>query len=106
MASTPSGMLLNLSPKKIYDLIIGDFEHLWNSLSSIGDTNYRGNFAFALLDMILVEFISRFCKFDATENMLSKFSDCLYSTDKRYFGEVAGPKGVHEWMVYTLSFLE
>lgn len=104
MASTLSGTWPNLPPKDIYDFIIGDFEQLWNSLSSVQGAISRGNFAFALLDMILVEFISRFCKFDTTGNMLSKLSDCLYNTDKRYFGKVAGWEGLKSNSEFTIPF--
>jgi hypothetical protein len=59
---------------------------------------------FALLDMILVEFISRFCKQDSTGGLLSKFSDCLYDVDKRYFGLVNGWKGLKQNSKFTIPF--
>ncbi len=104
MASTLAKTWPNLTPKNTYDLITGDFEQLWNSLSSIKGKISRGNFAFALLDMILVEFISRFCKVDTTGNMLRTFSDCLYDIDKRYFGNVKGWDGIRPNSEFTLPF--
>jgi hypothetical protein len=104
MGSNPSERRFNLTPKKIYDIITGDFEQLWNSLSSKQSEIYKGNFTFALLDMIFIEFISRFCKSDVTGNKLNRFSNCLYNIDKRYFGELVGWEGIRSDREYTIPF--
>jgi hypothetical protein len=104
MASPTSAVWPNLAPKEIYNFITGDFEQFWNALSSISGSISRGNFAFALLDMILVEFISRFCKQDSTGVLLRNFSNCLYSIDKRYFGIVSGWNGLKSSNEFTIPF--
>jgi len=76
----------NLPPEKIYYLLKQDFESMWNCLAQKEDKEIaKGNFNFALLDMIILEFISRYCNMDETGKTLKEFSDVLYGINKRYF---------------------
>ena len=76
----------NLPPEKIYYLLKQDFESMWNCLAQKENKEIaRGNFNFALLDMILLEFISRYCNMDETGKTLEEFSYVLYDINKKYF---------------------
>jgi hypothetical protein len=76
----------NLPPEKIYYLLKQDFESMWNCLAQKENKEIaKGNFNFALLDMILLEFISRYCSMDETGKTLEKFSNVLYDINKKYF---------------------
>ncbi len=88
MIELASSSSVNLSANQIYDFISGDFRSLWNSLASIqGDIN-RGNFTFALLSMLILEIISRYCNGDSTGDALKKFSDSLNKIEPRYFNKI------------------
>lgn len=104
MTSKSSATFPNMTLKDIYDNITGDFESLWNTLSSDKASKYRGNFTFALLDMILLEVISRVCKLDKSGNLLREFADCLYCSDKRYFGVINGWSGLKQNSDYTIPY--
>ncbi|MGC8981878.1 MAG: hypothetical protein ACP5JU_02945 [Minisyncoccia bacterium] len=75
----------NLPPEEIYKLLIADFEDSWNCLANQDEFKHKGNFNFALLDMILLEFVSRYCEKDKSNKLLKYFSNALYNIDKNYF---------------------
>jgi hypothetical protein len=104
MKSIPVATPPNMTPKEIYGLITGDFESLWDSLSSTENSTYRGNFTFALLDMVLLEYISRACKQDQTGDLLRKFTVSLDSSDKRYFEVINGWPGLNPYGEYTIPY--
>lgn len=104
MKSVSAATPLNMTPKEIYGLITGDFESLWDSLSSTENSTYRGNFTFALLDMVLLEYISRVCRQDKSGGLLRKFTDCLDSLDKRYFEVINRWHGLNPNAEYTIPY--
>ena len=50
-----------------------------------------GNFMFALLSMILLEFACRICAKDLTGRKLTAFTSALESIERRYFTRLPGP---------------
>lgn len=74
-----------LGAKEIFNFIVNDFESAWDSLAANSKAKGRGNFMFALLDMILLEFASRFCSSDASGQALKKLSQELCNKDEHYF---------------------
>jgi hypothetical protein len=85
---------LNLPPEKIYEFLTGDFRSLWNSLALNPSPTNNGNFTFALLDMILLEFVARLCDSDNSGSALRDFSRSLASIDKNYFERIRHLKGI------------
>jgi hypothetical protein len=77
----------NLPPESIYQFIKGDFTSLWDSLALNKNPSNEGNFTFALLGMILLEFIATYCKIDKSGGKIKDFSEKLRSIDPRYFRE-------------------
>lgn len=84
----------NLEPKTIYGFITGDFKSLWDSLALNKNPSNGGNFTFAMLDMILLEFISRYCQVDGSGQTLRDFSDSFNSIDNRYFRKIENFGGI------------
>ncbi len=65
--------------------MVSDFEQTWNLLAARQNERGGGNFMFALLAMILLEFACRVCRKDATGQALRDFSDELQKLEPRYF---------------------
>jgi hypothetical protein len=81
----------NLTPQTIYDFITKDFEAAWNSLACNPSKSIsRGNFMFGKQTMVLLEFLSRLCKTDATGQALQDLSRELSKIDNRYFTQLPG----------------
>ena len=83
----------NLPPQTLYDFIVNDFESLWNCLASRkkrGVTG-RGNFGFALLAMIFLEFAARLCSSDSSGRASKEFSNALHKIEPLYFVTLPGP---------------
>ncbi len=84
-------MSRNLTPQEIYDFITKDFEAAWDALASNPSNSIgRGNFMFGKQTMVLLEFLSRLCKTDATGQALDCFSSELSKIDNRYFTQLPG----------------
>ncbi len=81
---------MELNTKEIFTFLTNDFESAWNSLANNQSASGRGNFMFALLDMILLEFVSRLCSTDSSGEALKKFSEKLHYKDNRYFTKLPG----------------
>ena len=71
--------------QEIFKFITGDFEAAWNGLAGTADS-HRGNFLFALLAMILLEWVCRLCSNEA--NALLDFSKALQQIEPRYFTQL------------------
>jgi hypothetical protein len=76
--------------QEIYDYIVGDFESAWGALVAKQGTIARGNFMFALLSMILLEFACRVCAKDATKGKLAQLTKALETIERRYFTPLPG----------------
>lgn len=83
-------MIQYLPPETIFQFIVQDFEDTWNSLSWNPSARGRGNFMFALHAMILLEFASRLCFTDASENALRGLSEALFGTEQKYSTQLPG----------------
>ncbi len=78
----------NLLPESIYQFIKGDFTSLWDSLALNKNPSNGGNFTFALLDMILLEFVARYCSADKSGKAITDFSSKLNEIEPKYFTEI------------------
>src|ERR1043166_6026635 len=80
-----------LDAQTIFDYIVGDFEGAWYALASRPGKNLGGgNFLFALLAMILLEFACRRCAQDPTGAKLLSVGTALRRIDQRYFATLPG----------------
>jgi hypothetical protein len=76
LRDTPRATIIRVSlptlpANTIFRFIVGDFEAAWNALvARRGRHSGGGNFMFALLSMILLEFASRICAKDRTNTKL------------------------------------
>jgi hypothetical protein len=78
----------------IFQYIVGDFESAWDALvSRKGRPDGGGNFMFALLAMILLEFACRVCAKDKTGTKLANLIGALKNIEKRYFTPLPGTWG-------------
>lgn len=73
----------NLPAKKLYEFHRGDFRALWDSLAANPAPGSRGNFAFGLMAMMLLELASRACEGRAATR--TALADALHARDPRYF---------------------
>ena len=77
--------------RTIFKFIVGDFESAWSALvAREGRQVGGGNFMFALLSMILLEFAGRICAKDRTGRKLSAFTSALERLERRYFTRLPG----------------
>jgi hypothetical protein len=91
MAAAP---IPKLSADAISSFIIGDFEAAWDApVARAVEHAGGGNFMFALLAMILLEFACRVCAKDNTNAKLSDFSHALGKIEPRYFTPLPGVWG-------------
>src|ERR1700675_4285359 len=77
---------------RIFEFIVGDFQAAWSGLvdrkcGHIGG----GNFMFALLAMILLEFACRICAKDKTNKKITDLTNALKKIEPRYFTPLPGP---------------
>jgi hypothetical protein len=83
-----------LSANTIFSFIVGDFEAAWSALvARKGRHAGGGNFMFALLSMILLEFACRVCAKDKTNKKLTNLTDALSKIEPRYFTPLPGGWG-------------
>lgn len=78
----------------IVAFIVGDFESAWDAIVDL-KPNHRGggNFMFALMAMILLEFACRVCSKDPTHQKLADLTKALYKIEPRYFTPLPGAWG-------------
>jgi hypothetical protein len=59
-------MVQDLSPRKAFEFITGNFTFAWNCLANLEDERgiSKGNFVFGFMAMNLLEFICRLCHND------------------------------------------
>lgn len=81
-------MNTNLSPQTLYNFITGDFEQTWNCIANNQNATNRGNFMFALLATILLEFIARLCLDNKT--ILHEYASELSKIEPKYFTRISG----------------
>ena len=74
-----------LSAFTIFHYIVDDFETAWNAISARKKVAGRGNYVFALLSMVLLEFACRICKQDSTNTKLADFTKAINAIEPRYF---------------------
>ncbi len=83
-----------LPAASIFSYIVDDFESAWSALVASRDPNIaRGNFMFAMLSMILLEFACRICKKDTTNQKLTRLTDAFMKIEPRYFTPLPGRWG-------------
>jgi len=83
--------ITELSANQIFRYIVGDFQDAWNALTARpGKCIGGGNYMFALLAMILLEFASRVCTQDSTGKKLKDLTKALAHIDDRYFIPIPG----------------
>jgi hypothetical protein len=72
---------------EIFQFITGDFRCLWDALAEKpkSEASNRGNFQFALLAAILLEWLCRLCESDPTATALTDFSRELNKIQEKYF---------------------
>jgi hypothetical protein len=82
----------------VFDFITGDFADAWNALAMVPTDaqapwrlTHRGNYLFGMQAMVLLEWICRLCKSDATGQALQDFSDALNNLEPRYFTQIPSP---------------
>ncbi|HEY3439132.1 MAG TPA: hypothetical protein VGK29_00190 [Paludibaculum sp.] len=76
----------------VFGYIVDDFESAWNSLvARPGYQEGGGNFMFALMSMILLEFACRVCFKDKSGEKLQELTNALKAIDPRYFTELGTP---------------
>lgn len=77
---------------RIFEFIVSDFEAAWGGLvDRKGGHVGGGNFMFALLAMILLEFACRICAKDKTNTKLTNLTNALQKIESRYFTPLPGP---------------
>ncbi len=80
-----------LTANEVFDFIVGDFETAWSGLvARKGRHLGGGNFMFALMCMILLEFACRVCAQDSSGNKLKALTKAIAKTDRRYFTPIPG----------------
>jgi hypothetical protein len=82
--------IAKLPANRIFRFIVGDFESAWAALAATKGRIARGNFMFALLAMILLEFACRVCEKDNTKKKLADLTQALTAIDRRYFTPLPG----------------
>lgn len=82
-----------MSAQGIFNYIVGDFESAWSALTAKQGPIARGNFMFALLSMILLEFACRVCAGDPTNSKLARLTKTLGKIERRYFTALPGRWG-------------
>ena len=81
-----------VSAQVIFNFIVADFETAWDCLAARKKhSSGGGNFIFALLAMILLEFACRICKKDTTGKKIADLTNALKKIEKRYFTPLPGP---------------
>ena len=78
-------MGINIPAVGIVSFLVGDFEATWDSLAANPAPQYRGNFAFAMQSMILLEVACRVCDSDSSGSSLRVLSEELAKRERRYF---------------------
>jgi hypothetical protein len=79
-----------LPASTIFHYIVNDFETAWNAISARKKGAGRGNYLFALLSMMLLEFACRVCKQDVTNTKLANFTKEICAVEPRYFTYLPG----------------
>ncbi len=76
----------DLTADEMFRFLTSDFETLWDSIAQKPSLDIaRGNFVFALLATVLLEWASRLCSADPSGAALEELSDALASLEPRYF---------------------
>ncbi len=83
-------MAQNLSPIKLYEFIVNDFESAWDCLAASQSAKGRGNFMFARQAMTLLEFAARLCSDDTSGGAVKEFSEALHDIEPKYFTPLPG----------------
>jgi hypothetical protein len=80
----------SIPPDTIYENLTHDFEAAWNGIARSIDLNVgRGNFLFAFLSTLLLEWICRVCTHDASGIYIGRMAKELEAIDPLYFTELA-----------------
>jgi len=84
--------------------MVVDFQDAWNALAMSDTAEGRGNFLFARAGMGMLEFVSRLCSSDQSEEALRSLSTALERIEPRYFTPLPAPvarpgiyRGTVEW---------
>jgi hypothetical protein len=80
-----------LSAGTLLNFLLGDFQSMWEVLATNEENRPRGNFAFGLLAMTLLELACRACHGNA--QALQDFADALDAREPRYFWRLPKPFG-------------
>lgn len=78
-------MGINIPAVGIISFLVGDFEASWDSLAANPAPQNRGNFAFAMQSMILLEVACRVCASDSSGSSLRVLSEELAKRERKYF---------------------
>jgi hypothetical protein len=79
----------SLQPRVIYNNIVRDFEAAWNGITASSETDIgRGNFLFAFMGTLLLEWSCRVCAQDLSGAYLDRFTTVLEGIEPLYFTEL------------------
>src|SRR5437016_2959594 len=93
-----------LSNQEAFDFMSRDFTTLWRSTALNPFASGRGNFTFALLGMILLEWTSRVAQNDPLgAASLIRFEQELRNREQRYFATLPGLRGGPQKLDHSLS---